>query len=84
MSHILVKQPNGKWAIFSTIVDDFILIDATEKEYIKYELSEKEISLRKYIEYIKINPHYLWVDAIEKIERIHGKEHIEEILKDIT
>lgn len=38
MPHYFVKQPNGKYAIYSTIVDDFLLFDATQQEAIDHEL----------------------------------------------
>jgi len=34
MANQIVKQPNGKYAIWSTIVDDFTVIDATPEEII--------------------------------------------------
>lgn len=32
MANLVLEQPNGKFAIWSTIVDNFILLNATEKE----------------------------------------------------
>lgn len=32
MSHWIVKQPNGNYAVFSSVVDDFVFIDATREE----------------------------------------------------
>ena len=32
MAHQIMEQPNGKFAIWSTIVDNFILLNATEEE----------------------------------------------------
>ncbi len=32
MGYQIIKQPNGKFCIFSSFSDDFILTDATEKE----------------------------------------------------
>lgn len=32
MGHVVVRQPNGKYALYSTVVDHFLWYDATEKE----------------------------------------------------
>jgi len=38
MAHQIIKQPNGRFCIFSTIVDNFIRFDQTEEEIVQYEL----------------------------------------------
>jgi len=38
MAHQIIKQPNGMFCIFSTIVDDFIKHNITEEEVVEYEL----------------------------------------------
>lgn len=40
MGRIVSKQPNGKYCIFSTIVDNFIICDCTEDEYIEFCVEE--------------------------------------------
>jgi hypothetical protein len=35
MPRSVVKQPNGKYAIFSTIVDNFVMLDATKEHIIQ-------------------------------------------------
>lgn len=35
MGHQIIKQPNGKYAIWSTILDDFIYTDLTVKKFEK-------------------------------------------------
>lgn len=32
MAHQIVKQPDGRYAVWSTIVDDFVIENATPKE----------------------------------------------------
>lgn len=34
MGHQIIKQPNGKYAIWSSGVDNFIVLDATETEVV--------------------------------------------------
>lgn len=47
MARIITQQPDGKLSVFSTIVDQFILVNATVEELIKVELQEAEISIRQ-------------------------------------
>lgn len=45
MSHVVAKQPDGLFALWSTIVDDFILIDATREQIIKFEIDKDRRNL---------------------------------------
>lgn len=40
MPRCIVKQPNGKYSLWSTIVDDFILLDAWAEEVIVEEIND--------------------------------------------
>ena len=40
MSHRLIKQPNGKYAVYSTIVDDLICANMTVDEIIENEVKQ--------------------------------------------
>ncbi len=75
-------QPNGKYAVFSTIVDDFILLDATRDEYIEFELDNKRKDLEQHIDNLE-TPYPSWDDAIRIIELVHGKPHVDEILNEL-
>lgn len=35
MSNQIIKQPNGKYALWSSVVDDFVLVDGTREEIIQ-------------------------------------------------
>lgn len=37
----IVKQPNGKYAMWSSVIDDFLYIDLTEEEYIAIRAKEE-------------------------------------------
>jgi len=39
MGHQIIQQPDGKWAVWSTIVNDFIIEDATRAELIADRVS---------------------------------------------
>lgn len=41
MPHYFVKQPNGKYAIWSTISDTFLAIELTEEEAIHQEFADR-------------------------------------------
>ncbi|KKL68543.1 hypothetical protein LCGC14_2123910 [marine sediment metagenome] len=45
MGQQIIKQPNGKYALWSSVVDDFTLIDATRDQIIEefVERAEREI-----------------------------------------
>jgi len=46
MAHHIIKQPNGLYCIYSTVVDAFLIEDATRSDVIKSEQSDN-IHLKK-------------------------------------
>jgi len=38
MVHVIVKQDDGLWAIWSTVVDRFLMDDATKEDVFDFEL----------------------------------------------
>ena len=83
MTHQIVKQPNGLYAVWSTVVDDFILIDATPEDIIQDRIEESNEQIRegtmKTIEALERGEKpYLqftrtFVDCVRIIKRVHGK-----------
>lgn len=84
MSRQIIKQPNGLYAQWSSVVDDFVMIDATRQDIIDDWLddSRREIteSVNKVIDALDRGdkPYHQftmsWDEAIkESIER-HGKD----------
>lgn len=57
MGHQIVKQPDGRLAVFSTTADGFLFFDATEEEVVEYyaeEAAERaRESTRRTIEMVK-------------------------------
>ncbi|MDD5589178.1 MAG: hypothetical protein PHP92_03940 [Candidatus Nanoarchaeia archaeon] len=49
MGHQIIKQPNNLFCIFSSIVDDFIVIDADEEGLIEYYIQEAKEKIEKSI-----------------------------------
>lgn len=40
MGRQIIKQPNGKYCVFSSVVDNIIMYDATEKDIVKFLAKE--------------------------------------------
>ncbi len=84
MSHQIIKQPNGKYSIWSSIVDDFIMNNATPEEiieyYIKRESEDIKERVNKTIDQLNNGekPYYNFTmkleEALSTIKRIHGEE----------
>lgn len=89
MARQIIKQPNGKLAIWSSIVDNFIITDATPEEYIQFRIAEESERVRKEITEIvdkleagtRIGYYNLsWEEALEEIKERHGAEELKKTL----
>ncbi len=80
MSHTLIKQPNGKYAIYSTVVDDIISINHTEETLINFYLEREKERLTKEIpkRLERIDDDILQ-ECLADIEIYHGKKKAEKI-----
>ena len=83
MSHVVAKQPNGLFALWSTIVDDFIMVDATREEIITFEIEKDKANLeRERNEWFdnSIKRKYLsYPDMVETRKRVHeGGDEVDE------
>lgn len=47
MGHQIIKQPDGKYALFSSVVDGFTMIDATREELAGYFGDKSRAELEK-------------------------------------
>lgn len=86
MARSVIKQPNGNYAIFSTVVDDFIMVNATKQELIDADIEEaREKINEKYDEMFEyfdkgevapryVNSHMTWDEAIACVVSVHGEE----------
>ena len=54
MGRQAIQQPNGKYAIWSTVVDDFLFQDMTLDEVKNHIMADKYSSVRKYEHYKSI------------------------------
>lgn len=87
MGRAIVKQPNGKLAVFSTIVDDFVYLDCEWEDYIQFRLKEAEEDIRREVERAKEEVakrgttsmwDRTWESCLNEIELHHGAEKAQE------
>lgn len=93
MGRQIIKQPNGKYCIFSSIVDNVTHYDMTEKDIVKENVSEYKkkiiIEVKEIIEKLEAGSKpYLqstlsYDDMLGQIKEIHGKKESEEVKKTI-
>lgn len=84
MGHQIIRQPNRKFAIWSSIVDDFVFLNATMEDIIQYyvEKFKKDIRIsvkteidaldggeKPYAQFTKT-----FREAIDCIRKVHGPE----------
>ncbi len=79
MGRILVEQPNGKWAVWSTVVDDFIYLDCDESDLFTMEVLD---AARTWVadteRRVRRNrggnsPKY-WDECLETRRAVHGRD----------
>jgi len=81
MGRQIIEQPNGKYAIWSTIVDDFILEDITVEEYIEFRIQEETKQIKKDITEVvnKLKkgekPYYQFTMTYEEALKLKGEIH---------
>ena len=93
MGRQIIKQPNGKYAVFSSIVDDFIFINITIEEYIKFRIAEESEQIRETIQKIATQldksekPYHVstmsWDEALDTISELHGLIRVSKIFEEI-
>jgi hypothetical protein len=82
MARQIIKQPNGEYCIFSTIVDHFVAIDLTSKELIDFYRNERglngELEAERIMEIIENDekPYFQFTktfdEAMQDIKDNHG------------
>jgi len=93
MGRHIIKQPNGKLAIWSTIVDNFIMTDVTKEEYIAFRIQEETERVEKDINDIvdrldtgqrQSYTAHNWEEALRQLEYIHGREELDKLLRGLN
>lgn len=81
MAHQIIKQPDGKYAIWSSIVDDFVITDCTLKEYIEFLIERESKRIRNEVEEIarKLEngekPYYQFTKTYEEAVKFRNQIH---------
>jgi len=83
MGNRIIKQPDGKFAVWSTAVDASTMIDATPDEIVEEWLSDERARLTQRAEQITTaldadeRPYHQftesWEEALETYQDIHGE-----------
>ncbi len=80
MGRGIYKQPNGRYAVFSSIVDHFIFYDATEQELIDFFLQEEKEEIERRIHKTvseldedEEKSAKAWKEKVTFIKRLHGR-----------
>lgn len=91
MGRQIIKQPNGKYCVFSSIVDNIISYDMTEQDVINEFVAEAKEDIEKRVKEIiaQLNnnekPYYQFTHSYEEmlktIKGIHGEEEVLRIRK---
>lgn len=87
MAHQIIKQPNGKYLVFSSIVDAVILYNYSEEDLVQHYLEVEEEKIRtnisKIIEKIENDekPYYQFTRTFEEVIELHNKNSEEKIDK---
>ena len=86
MGRQVIKQPDGRFALWSTIVDDFIVLDATPEELVDFAVNEAAKKARENVEDILYHlmaghPEQIygqstmtWQEACLESQRRHGRK----------
>ena len=81
----LIKHKNGRYSVWSSIVDDFTYINMTRKEYINIRLNDYKEEIRRELENVdKGITHGIFFtldERLDTIEKVHGKDRKEKVLK---
>lgn len=85
----IIKQPNGKYCIFSSIVNNITQYDCSEDDIVEEWTSqykkEMEAKVKEVISKLEKNekPYFQFtlsfVEMLETIENVHGKKEVKEI-----
>lgn len=74
-----IIQPDGKYCVFSSIVDDFVYVDVTIDEIIVAYVEDERENIKRRVEnelerMKKFGHHMTYEEALSTIEVIHGRK----------
>jgi len=92
MGKQIIKQPNGKFALWSTIIDHFICYDCTEEDLVKFQLQDYEKKIREdmhsRIEILNKGEQAYhqftisWEEALDLMKDNHSKKEYNDFIKE--
>ena len=89
MGRSIVKQPDGLYAIWSTVVDNFVAVNCTVEEVIQHEIDDFAESIRhsvaRTVERIESHGRAgthapTFSEALKTIGNIHGPDELKEMI----
>jgi len=89
MAHIIIRQPNEKYCIFDTVVDNIIYYDLDRDELVDIILEEKREDVEEWVDKAIEKPTLgaivygvdTYGDMLNKIKDVHGDEEYNEVVK---
>jgi hypothetical protein len=79
MGYIVTKQPNGNYAIFSTISDDFLCLDADKDGLVDVFMKQEKQRIIDHVDWclkqLETDKEDKWKNALKQVKAIHGKEN---------
>jgi hypothetical protein len=80
LGHQIIEQNNGKYSIFSTIVDTLVMWDATEEEIVEYYLKARREEIKSRIDKSMKNRQSI-LDLISIVKPNHSRSEYDKIKK---
>lgn len=93
MGHQVIKQPDGNYAVWSSIVDNFIILNATKEELVKYYIQEESQRIEDMVtemvneaeDTTKVVQFAITFEgALGRIAELHGREEAKSVLDEIA
>ena len=94
MGHQVIRMPSGRYGLWSSNVDDFVLINATEQDIVDHFVEEYIRDTRWKIAGIVLmlehggKPYYqftkTWEEALETMDAVHGKDRVTQFIEEFV
>lgn len=78
MSDIYFQQPDGRWFLYSTVTDQFVIEDATREEILEYKMEKYREEMQRKLDEIEedggdwYNPSQSYGELVEQHRLRHG------------
>lgn len=69
MTHSTYIQPNGEWAVYSTVAEEFVLEDATREEVLEFYLSQERREIERMLDGVEDGSHRTRLSYEEAVEQ---------------